>query len=661
MNLGELGVQIGFPSPRFEEEAHRHICLSETFTNRVIGLIDYIEDDSVSGLIRSPCKPNVVYIEKHPIEDGHDRTILRMFDRYTISLDIRERRIAVRYPSKAPVSLMLDDVLQAALQPIMESVGGFILHGSCMALAENAIVFMGNSGSGKSTTAFNLTRFGFRCYADDAVLVTPVGDRLWAWPLSRELSIRPLSFMFFRKQGVRLNGYRKDGEKYYFASTANAGEGAILKHICFLETSGENESTILRLDPEQTLGILLREKRHFSFMGRSSAESYSRVLAAKVPQPLLARVGIDLEAQGKAFDCLMRGAAPVSPAGRTADAIDVQGRKAKMALIREAWTNPGREPLEKLIPLLGDFDLKVFTAVLAFFQNYALAHLEAVTPPHVESNISHLKARASWLRTEGWLAGIEALVSQSSKEVFERFATAWFKSAPLLYPFMRMVARAHPELDVTIESGWTRCREGSHGETQDMPGVAIHVTDLDAASVFSKRDVCSIWDAALSSHEIAPQQVRLRYWLSASDPSGWHAMIDFLTRLDTPPAVTLIPVDGIAESPLDVGIGCIRSAWNRGVKAQLSRLTPLCRIREGDANALLSANQMERCIDPRVRQRYLLQEGGDIGDWVDFSPGSTLTWEQARIRWTEKPLAACSACCLYPAGLCRGGYTKQLP
>ena len=466
--------------------------------------------------------------------------------------------------------------------------------------------------------------------------------------------------MFFRKQGILLDGYRQDGEKYYFASTANAGEGALLEHICFLETSGDNESTILRLDPDQTLEILLREKRHFSFMGRSSAESYSRVLAAKVPQPLLARVGIDLEAQGKAIDCLMRGATPIPLAG-TAHPLEVQGRKEKMALIKQAWVNPGREPLEKLVPLLGDFDLKVFTAVLAFFQNYALAHLEPVTPPHLESNISHLKANASWLRTEGWLAGIEALVAQSSKEVFERFATAWFKSAPLLYPFMKMVAIAHPELDDTIESGWTHYREGSHGETQDLPGVAVHVTDLDAASVFSKHEVRSIWNESLTSRGIAPHQVRLCYWLSANDPSGLQAMMDFLTQLEAPPDVTLIPVDVIAESSLDVAIGWVRSAWDRGVKAQLSRLTPLCCIREGDATALLSANQMERRIDPGVPQRPLFLEGGDIGAWVDFSSGSVLTWEQAQIRWKEKPLPACSACCLYPAGLCRGAYTKQLP
>ena len=80
-----------------------------------------------------------------------------------------------------------------------------------------------------------LSNFSGALYALD-------GDTLWAWPMAREFSIRPLIFKQFKRQGIAVSDYQRDGEKYYFSQKSNKLRGAQLKYICFVELSGEADS-----------------------------------------------------------------------------------------------------------------------------------------------------------------------------------------------------------------------------------------------------------------------------------------------------------------------------------------------------------------------------------------------------------------------------------
>ena len=377
--LGTISVGLRFPDNNFAEQACRHIFLSNQCNGRVIADLDYTLDDTIGSQLSQPGRPNVVGINKQKMASGVHRLYLQMFDQFTVALDFYDDSIQIRYPSHAPIRLLLDDVLQAALQPVLERVGGFILHGACMVRSKRAIVFMGNSGAGKSTTAYNLTRFGFDCYADDAVLVTPCDHHLFVWPLSREFSLRPLSFKLFKEQGVCLGTYKKDGDKYYFRQTADCLPGAQLKHICFLELSGEEKTTVTQLTDEQTLTILSQNKRHFSFMGRSEAYKYARILAKQTPAPIMGRVGTHLDYQGGVFDAICSGKA--SDKNDHQSRCGVLTRKEKLDLIRHAWMQSGNLKLADVIPFIGDYDPKVFALALGLFQTLPSAKLHAISSP----------------------------------------------------------------------------------------------------------------------------------------------------------------------------------------------------------------------------------------------------------------------------------------
>lgn len=552
---------------------------------------------------------------------------------------------------------MLDDVLQAALQPILDRRGGFILHGSCMVRGKTAIVFMGKSGSGKSTTAFNLARFGFHCYADDAVLVTPADNALWAWPMTRELSIRPLSFRLFQEQGVQVSDYNKDGEKYYFSQVTGKYGGALLKHVCFVEVGGETETVISRLDPDQTLQELLRENRHFSFMGRQSARAYSKILAEKVPVPLAAWVGTDLDAQARAFEEVISGRLP--PSGKKHSTTSFQaGRKHKMIMIRQAWSDPGREPLEELVPLLGDFDLKVFTLALAFFQTYPPAHIEPLEHPF-PGHIILDKFEAPWLRAADWVEGCRELLRFSSVELLQRFALAWIKSTPLIYPFLKALTFQDPKKCEQIEKAWDRYRKqnfksGSNARNR----IKIHLANFQDVSIWSHPTFHEWWSSLISCQN---KDLHVYCWITQAEPMDRKAMRPLLKTIGKAPMLTVIPVGlkngGVLTTPIEF----VRFALECGFKPKVSRFIPLCCVGDKDIDFLLNAGAFEWTMEEgQVENLFFTKPGRAelIPKFLDSI--REVRWPDGNAFLLEKPYAACTSCGLYPLGLCRGGFFSGL-
>ena len=60
-----------------------------------------------------------------------------------------------------------------------------ILHGSCVALGDKAVLLLGHSGVGKSDLALRLVDAGAQLVADDQVAVVCEGDDLFASPAPR--------------------------------------------------------------------------------------------------------------------------------------------------------------------------------------------------------------------------------------------------------------------------------------------------------------------------------------------------------------------------------------------------------------------------------------------------------------------------------------------
>lgn len=640
--LGNVGIRLRFSNPQMAEHAKQHVFLSETYNGECAGMIDYIEDDSVSKLIKVPCNPNVVHIVKESISENHDRMILRMFDQYTFDIHIQTSHIFVHYPSHAPIRIMLDDVLYAALYPIIDRINGFILHGSCIVYKKIAIAFLGNSGAGKSTTAFNLLRFGFQCYADDAILVTRWRHGLRVWPLARELSIRPLAFRLLRSHQASIGDYCIDGEKYYFYQTNDRYPSAELKHVCFIETSGESETKLSHLKAGQGLNWLLRDSRHFSFMGRQSAEKYSKLLSENVPNFYHTQVGTDLDSQAIAIRKHILGQSGEERAPSMKRVNDI-GREKKRALISKAWSTPTDVPLDKIIPLLGDFDLKIFALAMGFFQTYPLARLTSVYERMV---IKRLPDRfgVDWLRGVEWLKGCLDLVNVTDLEVFRRFAFSWIQSAPLLYPFLKMATVSEPSKNEQVETAWERYQGFlqqrkvhqhkrhtfftvlSRGRSRDL-GSAIPNSDDIRHGIQSKK-MERIYCVVRQDKELDEEAVRSLF-------SAWDDSCQMI----------VVPVVEHSE-PFRLPVDVIRLAMSYGIEPTICRITPLCSLNEKDAGFLLDRGAIEET--PRMKVIPL-----------DYDK-QLITWlSNQHIFWTNKPYPACDSCGCEWLGLCVGGFISK--
>jgi len=443
-------------------------------------------------------------------------------------------------------------------------------------------------------------------------------------PFTRELSIRPLTFRLLQQQGVQISDYRKDGEKYFFNPEREELSGAHLKYVCFVEVSGESETTISLLNEEQFLQTILKEKKHFTFMERESAEVYADILSKKIPVPFLASVGTDLDKQGKAFNSVFLGHAP-HPAEEDISSNNYNGRNHKQELIRTAWSKPEEAPLAEIIPLLEDFDLKILKLAFSFFQTYPVGKVESIEPPSSKEKIPP-QFKAGWLRGADWLDGCNKLVEQSRPEVFGKFAYPWIKSAPFIYPFLSYLTSSIPEKYKHVISAWTRYKDESVRAAKDPMSANLHLLYYQDEGIAQEK------------------------------------LLETLAPIESNQRIIVVPIIANESDSLAPSIELIRLACENGLKLELSRYIPLCSIDETQANFLLNAGAFETSafqgqIDARLfsnpdnsgKTSVLCSSIKDIGRIDD------------NILWLEKPYAACLTCGFYPLGLCRGGFFKSGP
>jgi hypothetical protein len=645
LRLGRKAVCIVCPDQAFADTAAEHLFLSTHCDASILATIQYNCDDTVEGLLPSKRKNNVVYIDRKSCTDGHEQVILGMFDRFTAVLDLRSDRIAIRFGPQAPIQILLDDVLQAALQPVLNVLGGFILHGACMVRDGRAIVLMGDSGSGKSTTAFNLTRYGFAGYADDAVVVTPRGRSMAVWPLTRELSLRPLSFRMFEKQGIAMGRYKKIDNKYYFAQRPCSLNGAALEYLCFLDLSGELETHIRPLSQERALEMLETNNRHFSFMGRDLSQTHARTLSRKVPAPIRASLGTDLDFQGAQFENLFCGGE------KKASTLPVSGdeltsRSRKASLIRTAWSQSGKEPLASLIPLLGDFDPKIVKLALGFFQTLPLARLKALAAPHAPT-ATQTADPAAWVKAGLWFQGSKVLHEQVGEEVLNTFAVSWLKSAPLLYPFLNARLAHDARAKALLRTAW------QHSSIKKADCITqIHLLNYQDADIWATHNAGQWWNDTVVSR-LHP--ISLYCWVTQSAPRHKERLVARLANLPGGSTVTWVPI--IAEGRDITGcMALLETALSHGLRTMLYRRTPLCCITPCQADNLMQCGAFDgdgripggqvalydhpnhRLSNPAIDDRY------------------ALAWSKAHVRFDSQPYDTCRICRHFGLGLCRGGF-----
>jgi hypothetical protein len=106
-------------------------------------------------------------------------------------LIIQDKQIIVDPVLGVDERLLRLRLLSQALGVILHQRGLLVLHGSAVMLHNSAVVFLGPSGMGKSTTAASLKRKGYSLLADEVVAIDIIGDMPFVFPAFPQLKLLP--------------------------------------------------------------------------------------------------------------------------------------------------------------------------------------------------------------------------------------------------------------------------------------------------------------------------------------------------------------------------------------------------------------------------------------------------------------------------------------
>lgn len=132
--------------------------------------------------------------------------------------------IKVQLTSDAIGSGRLEDIIFTSLAPVLRHRGIFLVHAFAVAKNDGAVLLVGASGSGKTTTGLNLTLRGWSYLANDVVLIKEDDGLICAWPTPGGIGIDTRSYPFLRNlPGKQQENSEHHGKRYLPAKNFVAG------------------------------------------------------------------------------------------------------------------------------------------------------------------------------------------------------------------------------------------------------------------------------------------------------------------------------------------------------------------------------------------------------------------------------------------------------
>jgi hypothetical protein len=157
----------------------------------------------------------------------------------------------------------------SAMIGILRQRGMFLLHGSAIAVGAYAILFLGHSGQGKSTTAAAFSRAGYRAITDDIAAIHNVDGSCRLIPGYPRLRLSEEGAHLLDSQARELPPPVElaDRKRSYSIASWFQPEPLPVKQI-YLLTDGE-ELKVERVEPQK----IFQELFGFSFLRRKAASA----------------------------------------------------------------------------------------------------------------------------------------------------------------------------------------------------------------------------------------------------------------------------------------------------------------------------------------------------------------------------------------------------
>jgi hypothetical protein len=121
----------------------------------------------------------------------HRGYLLRFPDLADFRISSDGRRISVSHPESTSIETLRHLLLDQVLPRVLTHTGRLVLHASCVRVQDRVLLFVGETGQGKSCLAASFDAAGYPLLSDDGVVVVPHPDGPRILPTYRSLRLWP--------------------------------------------------------------------------------------------------------------------------------------------------------------------------------------------------------------------------------------------------------------------------------------------------------------------------------------------------------------------------------------------------------------------------------------------------------------------------------------
>ena len=139
---------------------------------------------------------------------------------------------------------------------LLENLGYYRLHASCVDIEGRAVLFSGISGSGKSTAAFASASHGGDIVSDDVTFIKKIGDSYKVCTITKLVKLHGDTITrFFPELLIYKHIKNHEGDMYFDVNNVNSGlpTHSVLDSIVILEKTGIKSSNSNKIHPSRVV------------------------------------------------------------------------------------------------------------------------------------------------------------------------------------------------------------------------------------------------------------------------------------------------------------------------------------------------------------------------------------------------------------------------